>query len=62
VRLRSDRFTVWRARLAADFVFAIVTKNLRACTLANVWQLSTLKVLEARTHAATREVAHPCNA
>ena len=24
LRLRSDRFTVWRARLAADFVFAIV--------------------------------------
>lgn len=25
--LRSDRFTVWRARLAADFVFAIVIKK-----------------------------------
>jgi hypothetical protein len=48
VRLRSDRFTVWRARLAADFVFAIVIKNLRACTLANVWRLSTLKVFELR--------------
>ena len=29
LRLRSDRFTVWRARLAADFVFAIVIKKLR---------------------------------
>ena len=27
LRLRSDRFTVWRARLAADFVFAIVIKS-----------------------------------
>jgi hypothetical protein len=25
--LCSDRFTVWRARLAADFVFAIVIKK-----------------------------------
>jgi hypothetical protein len=28
LRLRSDRFTVWRARLAADLVFAIVIKKL----------------------------------
>jgi hypothetical protein len=28
LRLRSDRFTVWRARLAADFVFAIAIKKL----------------------------------
>jgi hypothetical protein len=28
LRLRSDRFIVWRARLAADFVFAIVIKKL----------------------------------
>jgi hypothetical protein len=28
LRLCSDRFTVWRARLAADFVFAIVKKVL----------------------------------
>jgi hypothetical protein len=62
VRLRSDRFAVWRARLAADFVFAIAIKNLRACTLANVWQLSTLKVFEVRIHAPMREVAHPRNA
>src|SRR6266545_7723070 len=27
LRLRSDRFTVWRARLAADLVFAIVIKK-----------------------------------
>ena len=27
LRLCSDRFTVWRARLAADFVFAIVIKK-----------------------------------
>ena len=27
LRLRSDRFTVWRARLAADFVFAIVNQK-----------------------------------
>jgi hypothetical protein len=26
--LRSDRFTVWRARLEADFVFAIVIKKI----------------------------------
>ena len=28
LRLRSDRFTVWRARLEADLVFAIVIKKL----------------------------------
>src|SRR6266480_1649877 len=28
LRLRSDRFTVWRARLAADLVFAIVIKKI----------------------------------
>ena len=27
-RLRSDRLTVWRARLAADFVFAIVNQKM----------------------------------
>lgn len=27
LRLRSDRLSVWRARLAADFVFAIVIKK-----------------------------------
>jgi hypothetical protein len=26
--LRSDRFNVWRARFAADFVFAIVIKKI----------------------------------
>ena len=29
LRLRSDRFSVWRARLAADFVFAIVIKKVK---------------------------------
>jgi hypothetical protein len=28
LRLRSDRFTVWRVRLAADLVFAIVIKKI----------------------------------
>ena len=28
LRLRSDRFTVWRARLEADLVFAIVIKKI----------------------------------
>ena len=41
LRLCSDRFTVWRARLAADFVFAIVIKKLWACTLASELRLST---------------------
>jgi hypothetical protein len=43
LRLRSDRFTVWRARLAADFVFAIVIKKLWASTLASELRLSTLE-------------------
>jgi hypothetical protein len=39
--------------LAADFEFAIGDqKNLRACTLANVCQLSTLKVFEPTHHGA----------
>jgi hypothetical protein len=43
LRLRSARFTVWRARLAADLVFAIVIKkNLWICTLASALRLSTL--------------------
>ena len=44
LRLRSDRFTVWRARLAADFVFAIVIENVWTCMLASASRLSTLKV------------------
>ena len=28
LRFRSDRFTVWRARFAADLVFAIVIKKI----------------------------------
>lgn len=28
LRLRSDRFTVWRARLPADFVLAIVDQKI----------------------------------
>ena len=47
LRLRSDRFIVWRARLAADFVFAIVIKeNLWTCMLASPLRLSTVKVFE----------------
>src|SRR5207253_44048 len=47
LRLRSDRFIVWRARLAADFVFAIVVKeNLWTCMLASPLRLSTVKVFE----------------
>jgi hypothetical protein len=41
LRLRSDRFTVWRARLAADLVFAIVIKKFWTCTLASALRLSS---------------------
>ena len=59
LRLRSDRFTVWRARLAADLVFAIVIKKLWTCTLASALRLSTLKVFQARIHAPAWQAAHP---
>ena len=55
LRLRSDRFTVWRARLEADFVFAIVIKKLWTCTLASALRLSTLKVFPAWIHTPARK-------
>ena len=60
LRLRSDRFTVWRARLAADFVFAIVIKKIWTCTLASALRLSTLKVFPSLDSRAGAQAAHPC--
>ena len=60
LRLCSDRFTVWRARLAADFVFAIVIKKLWTCTLASALRLSTLKVFPSLDSRAGAHAAHPC--
>src|SRR5947209_7605655 len=43
LRLRTDRFKVWRARLAADLVLAMVKLKLRGWTLATQSRLSTPK-------------------
>ncbi len=58
LRLWSDRFTVCRARLAADFVLAIVINTLWTCTLASELRLSILKVFEVWIHAGRRAVTY----
>ena len=58
LRLRRDRFTVWRARLAADFVFAIVIKKLWTCTLASELRLSTPEGFPSLHSRADAQAAH----
>src|SRR3982751_266224 len=63
LRLRSDRFTVCLARLAADFVLAII-ENLKSwtCTLASASRLSTPKPFEIQklSHSQTDAVHYLC--
>ncbi len=59
LRLRSDRFTVWRARLAADLVFAIVIKKVMDLHARERIAIVKLKVFQACIHAPAWQAAHP---
>src|SRR5262249_29641604 len=61
LRLCSDRFTVWRARLAADFVFAIVIKKVAGLHARERVAIVNPEGFRDRTHASTRKIEDPPN-
>ena len=57
LRLRSDRFNVWRARLVADLVFAIVDQKFRGAGPRVVPEAEGYKLLPNASLAFCRSAA-----